>query len=114
MMKRLIREEVKALYARQISSRSSIYTLCGLSQMWEYLMGIVSDEAIRVFVLTAGCQADYRLRSWDNLTWLDSENIEQALNCIKYDISDGFSCIMYRCGKCIPERSALQFGLSSS
>ncbi|MYM61533.1 tRNA (adenosine(37)-N6)-dimethylallyltransferase MiaA [Vibrio sp. OCN044] len=99
MMKAGFEQEVKALYARQDLHPDLPSIRCvGYRQMWEYLDGNSTlDEAIFKGICATRQLAKRQitwLRSWDNLTWLDSENIEQAFETVSNTIvSDGFSCV---------------------
>ncbi|MDG3084696.1 tRNA (adenosine(37)-N6)-dimethylallyltransferase MiaA [Vibrio hannami] len=77
-------DEMKALYARKDLHPDLPSIRCvGYRQMWDYLDGNCSlDEAVFRGVCATRQLAKRQitwLRSWDNLTWLDSENIEDAL-----------------------------------
>ena len=80
-------DEVKALYERKDLHPDLPSIRCvGYRQMWEYLDGhcTLNDAIFRGICATrqlAKRQVTW-LRSWDNLTWLDSENIEQALELV--------------------------------
>lgn len=87
-------EEVKALYERADLHPDLPSIRCvGYRQMWEYLDGQCSKEEAIFRGICATRQLAKRqvtwLRSWDNLTWLDSENIDNALatlsNAIEFD-----------------------------
>ncbi|CAM3945467.1 tRNA (adenosine(37)-N6)-dimethylallyltransferase MiaA [Vibrio aquimaris] len=99
MMKAGFEQEVKALYARQDLHPDLPSIRCvGYRQMWEYLDGNSTlVEAIFKGICATRQLAKRQitwLRSWDNLTWLDSENIEQAFETVSNTIvSDGFSCV---------------------
>ena len=99
MMKAGFEQEVKELYARQDLHPDLPSIRCvGYRQMWEYLDGNSTlDEAIFKGICATRQLAKRQitwLRSWDNLTWLDSENIEQAFETVSNTIvSDGFSCV---------------------
>ncbi|MEF1284736.1 tRNA (adenosine(37)-N6)-dimethylallyltransferase MiaA [Vibrio sp. M250220] len=92
-------EEMRALYARQDLHPDLPSIRCvGYRQMWDYLDGNCTlDDAIFKGVCATRQLAKRQitwLRSWDNLTWLDSENIEQALETVSNAIaSEGFSCV---------------------
>ncbi len=80
-------EEVKALYARKDLHPELPSIRCvGYRQMWEYLDGNCSlDEAVFRGICATRQLAKRQitwLRSWDNLTWLDSENIEHAVETL--------------------------------
>ena len=99
MMKAGFEEEVKSLHARQdLHSDLPSIRCVGYRQMWDYLEGNSTlDEAIFKGICATRQLAKRQitwLRSWDDLTWLDSENIEQALETVSNTIvSDGFSCV---------------------
>ncbi|SJN58409.1 tRNA dimethylallyltransferase [Vibrio ruber DSM 16370] len=85
-------DEVKALYARQELHADLPSIRCvGYRQMWEYLDGSCSlDEAIYRGICATRQLAKRQitwLRSWNDLTWLDSENIEQAYEIISNSIA---------------------------
>jgi tRNA dimethylallyltransferase len=92
-------EEMRALYAREDLHPDLPSIRCvGYRQMWDYLDGNCTlDDAIFKGVCATRQLAKRQitwLRSWDNLTWLDSENIEQALETVSNAIaSEGFSCV---------------------
>lgn len=86
-------DEVKALYARNDLHPNLPSIRCvGYRQMWEYLDGSSTlDDAIFRSICATRQLAKRQitwLRSWDNLTWLDSENIEQALAVMSSTIVD--------------------------
>ncbi|PKF80566.1 tRNA (adenosine(37)-N6)-dimethylallyltransferase MiaA [Vibrio sp. vnigr-6D03] len=76
-------EEVQALYARKDLHPDLPSIRCvGYRQMWDYLDGncTLDDAVFRGICATrqlAKRQITW-LRSWNDLTWLDSENIEDA------------------------------------
>jgi len=77
-------DEMKALYSRKELHPDLPSIRCvGYRQMWDYLDGKCSLEEAKFRGICATRQLAKRqitwLRSWDNLTWLDSENIEQSL-----------------------------------
>jgi tRNA dimethylallyltransferase len=85
-------EEVKALYARDDLHPDLPSIRCvGYRQMWEYLDGKGSlDEAIFRGVCATRQLAKRQitwLRSWDDLTWLDSEHVDQALETLSNAIA---------------------------
>lgn len=85
-------EEMKALYARKDLHTDLPSIRCvGYRQMWDYLDGNCSlDEAVFRGICATRQLAKRQitwLRSWDNLTWLDSENIEQAFEIISNEIA---------------------------
>ncbi|WP_428775719.1 tRNA (adenosine(37)-N6)-dimethylallyltransferase MiaA [Vibrio sp.] len=80
-------DEVRALHARQDLHPDLPSIRCvGYRQMWDYLDGECSLEDAIYRGICATRQLAKRqitwLRSWDNLTWLDSENIEQSLETL--------------------------------
>jgi len=87
MMEAGFEEEVKALRARDDLHPELPSIRCvGYRQMWDYLDGNCTlDEAIFRGVCATRQLAKRQitwLRSWDNLTWLDSENIEHAVKTL--------------------------------
>ncbi len=92
MIKSGFEEEVKALYSRkELHSELPSIRCVGYRQMWEYLDGKYDlDEAIYRGICATRQLAKRQmtwLRSWDNLTWLDSENIEQAFEIMSNAIA---------------------------
>ncbi|OIQ24168.1 tRNA (adenosine(37)-N6)-dimethylallyltransferase MiaA [uncultured Vibrio sp.] len=94
MMEAGFEEEMKALYARDDLHPELPSIRCvGYRQMWDYLDGNCTKEEATFRGICATRQLAKRqitwLRSWDDLTWLDSENVEHALetlsNAIAYD-----------------------------
>ncbi|PMJ91139.1 tRNA (adenosine(37)-N6)-dimethylallyltransferase MiaA [Vibrio sp. 10N.261.55.A7] len=84
MMEAGFEEEMKALYARDDLHPELPSIRCvGYRQMWDYLDGnCTKDEAIFRGICATRQLAKRQitwLRSWDDLTWLDSENVEHAL-----------------------------------
>lgn len=85
-------EEVKALYARKDLNPDLPSIRCvGYRQMWDYLdgNGRLEDAIFRGICATrqlAKRQITW-LRSWDDLTWLDSENVEHALETLSNAIA---------------------------
>ncbi|MFH4621724.1 tRNA (adenosine(37)-N6)-dimethylallyltransferase MiaA [Vibrio furnissii] len=85
-------EEVKALYARKDLHPDLPSIRCvGYRQMWNYLdgNGRLEDAIFRGICATrqlAKRQITW-LRSWDDLTWLDSENVEHALETLSNAIA---------------------------
>ncbi|MGI2883449.1 tRNA (adenosine(37)-N6)-dimethylallyltransferase MiaA [Vibrio furnissii] len=85
-------EEVKALYARKDLHPDLPSIRCvGYRQMWDYLdgNGCLEDAIFRGICATrqlAKRQITW-LRSWDDLTWLDSENVEHALETLSNAIA---------------------------
>jgi tRNA dimethylallyltransferase len=80
-------DEVKSLYARKDLHRDLPSIRCvGYRQMWDYLDGnCTRNEAVFRGICATRQLAKRQitwLRSWDNLTWLDSENIEQAVSIV--------------------------------
>ncbi|WP_075989018.1 tRNA (adenosine(37)-N6)-dimethylallyltransferase MiaA [Vibrio fluvialis] len=85
-------DEVKALYARNDLHPDLPSIRCvGYRQMWDYLDGNCTlDEAIFRGICATRQLAKRQitwLRSWDDLTWLDSENVEQALETLSNAIA---------------------------
>ena len=99
MMEAGFEEEMKALYARKDLHPDLPSIRCvGYRQMWDYLDGNCTlDDAIFKGICATRQLAKRQitwLRSWDNLTWLDSENIDTALETVSNAIaSEGFSCV---------------------
>lgn len=99
MMEAGFEEEMKALYARKDLHPDLPSIRCvGYRQMWDYLDGNCTlDDAIFKGICATRQLAKRQitwLRSWDNLTWLDSENIDAALETVSNAIaSEGFSCV---------------------
>lgn len=85
-------EEVQALYARKDLHPDLPSIRCvGYRQMWDYLDGncTLDDAVFRGICATrqlAKRQITW-LRSWNDLTWLDSENIEDAQETISNAIA---------------------------
>ncbi len=92
-------EEMKALYARNDLHPDLPSIRCvGYRQMWDYLDGNCTLEEAVYRGICATRQLAKRqitwLRSWDDLTWLDSENIDHAVETLSNAIaSDGVSCV---------------------
>lgn len=92
-------DEMRTLYARGDLHPDLPSIRCvGYRQMWDYLEGKCTlDDAVFKGICATRQLAKRQitwLRSWDNLTWLDSENIEQALETVSNAIaSEGFSCV---------------------
>ncbi|MCG9684043.1 tRNA (adenosine(37)-N6)-dimethylallyltransferase MiaA [Vibrio sp. Isolate23] len=90
-------QEMRGLYARDDLHTDLPSIRCvGYRQMWDYLDGNCTLEDAIFKGICATRQLAKRqitwLRSWDDLTWLDSENIEQALETVSNAIaSEGFS-----------------------
>ncbi|EKO3533108.1 tRNA (adenosine(37)-N6)-dimethylallyltransferase MiaA [Vibrio fluvialis] len=85
-------DEVKALYARKDLHPDLPSIRCvGYRQMWDYLdRNCTLDEAIFRGICATRQLAKRQitwLRSWDDLTWLDSENVEQALETLSNAIA---------------------------
>ncbi|UAB70085.1 tRNA (adenosine(37)-N6)-dimethylallyltransferase MiaA [Vibrio sp. SCSIO 43132] len=85
-------EEVQALYARKDLHPDLPSIRCvGYRQMWDYLGGNCTlDEAVFRGVCATRQLAKRQitwLRSWDDLTWLDSENIDEALESMSNAIA---------------------------
>jgi len=85
-------EEMKALYARKDLHADLPSIRCvGYRQMWDYLDGKSRlDEAIFRGVCATRQLAKRQitwLRRWDNLTWLDSENIDMAFEIMSNEIT---------------------------
>ncbi|WP_072671258.1 tRNA (adenosine(37)-N6)-dimethylallyltransferase MiaA [Vibrio injensis] len=87
MVKSGFEEEVKALYDRNDLHADLPSIRCvGYRQMWDYFDGNSTlDEAIYRGICATRQLAKRQLtwlRSWDELTWLDSENIELAVETL--------------------------------
>lgn len=85
-------DEMKALYARKDLHPDLPSIRCvGYRQMWDYLDGNCTlDEAIFRGVCATRQLAKRQitwLRSWDDLTWLDSENIDLAFETVSNAIA---------------------------
>jgi tRNA dimethylallyltransferase len=85
-------DEVKDLYDRGDLHPDLPSIRCvGYRQMWDYLDGEATlDEAIFRGVCATRQLAKRQitwLRSWDDLTWLDSENIDQAFELVSKTIA---------------------------
>jgi tRNA dimethylallyltransferase len=85
-------KEVQALYARKDLHPDLPSIRCvGYRQMWDYLDGNCTlDEAVFRGVCATRQLAKRQitwLRSWDDLTWLDSENIDEALESMSNAIA---------------------------
>lgn len=83
---------MKTLHAREDLHPDLPSIRCvGYRQMWDYLDGNGTlDEAIYRGICATRQLAKRqitRLRSWDNLTWLDSEDIEQSLETLSEAIA---------------------------
>ena len=87
MMKGGFEEEVRSLYERDDLHADLPSIRCvGYRQMWEYFdgEGTLDDAIFRGICATrqlAKRQITW-LRSWKDLTWLDSDNIDGALQTI--------------------------------
>lgn len=85
-------QEVRALYQRGDLHPDLPSIRCvGYRQMWDYLdgNGTLDDAVFRGICATrqlAKRQITW-LRSWNDLTWLDSENVEQALETLSNAIA---------------------------
>ncbi|MDR9830749.1 tRNA (adenosine(37)-N6)-dimethylallyltransferase MiaA [Vibrio sp. FNV 38] len=84
--------EMKALYQRDDLHPDLPSIRCvGYRQMWDYLDGNATlDEAIFRGVCATRQLAKRQitwLRSWDDLTWLDSENVDHALETLSQAIA---------------------------
>lgn len=85
-------QEVRALYQRDDLHPDLPSIRCvGYRQMWDYLDGNGTlDEAIFRGICATRQLAKRQitwLRSWNDLTWLDSENVEQALETLSNAIA---------------------------
>ncbi len=85
-------DEVKDLYDRGDLNPDLPSIRCvGYRQMWDYLDGNTTlDEAVYRGVCATRQLAKRQitwLRSWDDLTWLDSENIDQAFETMSKTIA---------------------------
>ncbi len=85
-------EEVQALYARKDLHPDLPSIRCvGYRQMWDYLDGNCTlDEAVFRGICATRQLAKRQitwLRGWNDLTWLDSENIEDALESMSNAIA---------------------------
>ncbi len=97
MMAAGFENEMKALYARkELHSDLPSIRCVGYRQMWDYLDGNCTlNEAIFRGICATRQLAKRQitwLRRWDNLTWLDSENIEQAFEIISNEIASNQKC----------------------
>lgn len=87
MMDAGFEEEVRALYDRGDLNPDMPSIRCvGYRQMWDYLAGSCSlDDAVYRGVCATRQLAKRQitwLRSWDNLTWLDSDNAGLSLQTV--------------------------------
>ncbi|MDD1781518.1 tRNA (adenosine(37)-N6)-dimethylallyltransferase MiaA [Enterovibrio sp. ZSDZ35] len=87
MIKAGFEEEVRALYDRGDLNPDLPSIRCvGYRQMWDHLAGSCSLEDAVYRGVCATRQLAKRqitwLRSWDNLTWLDSDNAELSLQTV--------------------------------
>ncbi|MDE9550608.1 tRNA (adenosine(37)-N6)-dimethylallyltransferase MiaA [Xenorhabdus bovienii] len=92
MIKSGFEDEVKAFYARSDLHTDLPSIRCvGYRQMWSYLSGEISHDEMVYRGICATRQLAKRqitwLRGWDNVTWLDSDQPEQALNTVMQVIS---------------------------
>ncbi|MCE0493489.1 tRNA (adenosine(37)-N6)-dimethylallyltransferase MiaA [Vibrio salinus] len=92
MMDAGFEDEVRQLYARGDLHQDLPSIRCvGYRQMWDYLDGNGTlDEAVFRGVCATRQLAKRQitwLRSWSDLTWLDSENIDQAFEIIANTIA---------------------------
>lgn len=99
MLKMGFEDEMKALHARDDLHPDLPSIRCvGYRQMWDYLDGNTTlDDAIFRGICATRQLAKRQitwLRSWDNLTWLDSEHIDQALETVSNALaSEGVNCV---------------------
>ncbi|WP_028023433.1 tRNA (adenosine(37)-N6)-dimethylallyltransferase MiaA [Enterovibrio calviensis] len=87
MMEAGFEEEVRALYERGDLNPDLPSIRCvGYRQMWDYLAGSCSiDDAVYRGVCATRQLAKRQitwLRSWDNLTWLDSDDVPLSLQTV--------------------------------
>lgn len=87
MMDAGFEEEVRALYDRGDLNPDMPSIRCvGYRQMWDYLAGSCSlDDAVYRGVCATRQLAKRQitwLRSWDDLTWLDSDNAGLSLQTV--------------------------------
>ncbi|MFH4665714.1 tRNA (adenosine(37)-N6)-dimethylallyltransferase MiaA [Vibrio cidicii] len=92
MMEAGFEQEMRTLHAREDLHPDLPSIRCvGYRQMWDYLDGNGTlDEAIYRGICATRQLAKRQitwLRSWDNLTWLDSEDIEQSLETLSEAIA---------------------------
>jgi tRNA dimethylallyltransferase len=92
MMASGFEDEVKALYARkELHPELPSIRCVGYRQMWEYLDGNCTlDDAIFRGICATRQLAKRQmtwLRSWEDLTWLDSNHAEQAYEIISNSIA---------------------------
>ncbi|OTA17861.1 tRNA delta -isopentenylpyrophosphate transferase [Xenorhabdus vietnamensis] len=92
MIKSGFEDEVKALYARKDLHTDLPSIRCvGYRQMWSYLAGEISHDEMVYRGICATRQLAKRqitwLRSWGNVTWLDSDQPKQSLNTVMKVIS---------------------------
>ncbi|CDG23072.1 tRNA dimethylallyltransferase [Xenorhabdus poinarii G6] len=92
MIKSGFEDEVKALYARgDLHTDLPSIRCVGYRQMWSYLAGEISHDEMVYRGICATRQLAKRqitwLRSWGDVTWLDSDQPEQALNTVMQVIS---------------------------
>jgi len=84
MMEQGFKQEVEALYQRPDLHKDLPSIRCvGYRQMWEHLDGDISQEEAVFKGVCATRQLAKRqitwLRSWKDLTWLDSDHVDRAL-----------------------------------
>ncbi len=87
MMEAGFEEEVRTLYDRgDLNSDMPSIRCVGYRQMWDYLAGSCSiDDAVYRGVCATRQLAKRQitwLRSWDNLTWLDSDDVPLSLQTV--------------------------------
>ncbi|MBI6549278.1 tRNA (adenosine(37)-N6)-dimethylallyltransferase MiaA [Xenorhabdus lircayensis] len=92
MIKSGFEDEVKALYARSDLHTDLPSIRCvGYRQMWSYFAGEISHDEMVYRGTCATRQLAKRqitwLRSWKDVTWLDSDQPKQALNTVIQVIS---------------------------
>lgn len=92
MMEAGFEQEMRTLHARKDLHPDLPSIRCvGYRQMWDYLDGNGTlDEAIYRGICATRQLAKRQitwLRSWDNLAWLDSEDIEQSLETLSEAIA---------------------------
>ncbi len=99
MMQAGFEDEMKTLFARGDLHPDLPSIRCvGYRQMWDYLAGACSREDAVFRGICATRQLAKRqitwLRSWDNLTWLDSEDIDNAVQMMSEAIAtDSLRCV---------------------
>ncbi|CAM4460936.1 tRNA (adenosine(37)-N6)-dimethylallyltransferase MiaA [Vibrio agarivorans] len=92
MMEAGFEDEMRALYQRDDLHPDLPSIRCvGYRQMWDYLDGNATLEEAKFRGVCATRQLAKRqitwLRSWDDLTWLDSENVDLALETLSQAIA---------------------------